>query len=87
MARLGDRRAIVIGAELARRRRAVEVHHHDAQGRNSGQAVNCFQNRHGGAIPFAFKRAFQKNVPYPLVVESQNPRAAVVPRVAAANTR
>lgn len=87
LVQLGDRRAIVIGAKLASRRRTVEVHHHDAQGHNSDQAVNCFQNRHGGAIPFAFKRAFQKNVPSPLIVETQNPRAAVVPRVAAASTR
>jgi hypothetical protein len=36
MARLGDRRAIVIGAELDSRRRAVEVHHHDAHGHKAG---------------------------------------------------
>ena len=66
MAQFCDRRTIVIGVELVSHRRAVEGHHHEAQGHNSDQAVNCFQNRHGGAIPFAFKRAFQKNVPYPV---------------------
>lgn len=70
MARLRDGRAIVIGVELPSRRRAVEAHHHDAQGHNAGQAVKDSQNGHGGAIPFAFKRAFKKNVPSPLVVKT-----------------
>ncbi|KQT95474.1 hypothetical protein ASG68_12170 [Rhizobium sp. Leaf453] len=63
MARLRDRRAIAIGGELPSHRRAVEVHHHDAQGRYSDQAVKDSQNGHGSAILFASKRAFKKNVP------------------------
>lgn len=46
LVQLGDRRAIVIGAKLASRRRTVEAHHHDAQGHNSDQAVNHFQHEH-----------------------------------------
>jgi arginine/ornithine N-succinyltransferase beta subunit len=53
MAELFDCRAILVRAELASHRRAVEVRYHDAQGHNTGQAVRYFQNRHGGAIPFA----------------------------------
>jgi hypothetical protein len=47
--------------------------------RNSDQAVNCFHKRHGGAIPFALKRAFQKNVPVSAGSENLEPQGCGCP--------